>query len=148
MPLLPLDARLRAENALLRIVADISSDLTDHGAFFDVLAGPWRVVASVAPLDSTPRIAADGRPPPEELTAAEKRCVSALRTMIGETDGRRQGRAIYEFMRQESRRTGRPTLGWSTVTAALANLVAKRVMINPKDKLGYGLNSEDKGGAT
>lgn len=54
-------------------------------------------------------------------------------------NSRHQGDAIYQRVQQSARQAGQREWGRSAVAAALANLVAKQLLVNNRDKRGYGM---------
>jgi hypothetical protein len=135
MPLLTSSsARLRAENTLLKLLADLQPDMDPDGTFIDLSAGRWRLVLSIGPLGS--QIPVPGEP---ELSECERDCLDAL-SRLTERDGRRHtAREIDAELRLNGKK-----FGWATITAALANLIAMKKIWNPKDKRGYGFPREQE----
>jgi hypothetical protein len=122
-------AKLRAENVLLRLVADLGPDIPDEGTFFDVSAGRWRIICSIGPTGAQP-----AGPVEEPLSECERDCLAALQRLVERSGGRHTAKAVQAEMI-----AGGDRWGWATTTCALSNLVATGKLINPRDKKGYGL---------
>lgn len=130
---MPSNLALRAELALLRLLADISLELPEDGLHIQVQAGRWRVGMAIG-LALSANKGTTTFPADEPLSPCERDCLEILPDLIDKTGRRQTARDIDQALRA----AGRPW-GWATLTASLSNLVAIGLLVNPRDKRGYGM---------
>lgn len=131
---MPSTLALRAEVALLRLLADISLELPDEGLHVQAQAGRWRIALSIGPAMAPVNGGTSFEPQEQPLSQCEQDCLEIIEQLVHQSGHRQTAREIDKALRS----AGRPW-GWATLTAALSNLVASNLLVNPRDKRGYGL---------
>lgn len=114
------------ETALLRLFADCPSALT-IGHTYTVEAGGRVLRLSIEPISTGP-------PGPDG--ECEENCYDAVRLLVNLHGTRVTTKEVIAELESVGHIWGR-----STVVNALASLVHKGLLVNPRDKKGYGLPS-------
>lgn len=126
---------LRAELALLKLAADLMPHLPEEGLHIQTQAGLWRIGMAIGPAMAPVNGGTAFEPEEKRLSPCERVCLEIVTQLIEQTGHRQTAREIDTAIRA----SGQKPWGWATLTAALSNLVAMELLVNPKDKRGYGL---------
>lgn len=128
-PVTPIDPiRLFVENALLRLLAELPRDvpgMTVEQRFGSVAAVIRIGTAAEIPFATVP----------DKLSARQREVYEVVQVEIARLQRRVLGSEVRAALKAAGLRWGT-----STINTALADLVSLGLLVNDKDKLGYGLS--------